>query len=353
MAASVDMRIDKLVEAAARADKLAVPASPADATAMLRRCAAGRLAAPLPRMYADASTWHELPEWRRHIRLMRTLQDRNPCWTFCSFSAAVAHGLRVPRVGLDRIHIALPVGSGASSSSSVVRHRLPPFEWERVCGVAVTTAERTALDCMLGLSFPEALVVADSLLRLTVLTREEFLAYVVREARGRHGASVARQAARFSDARSESGGESLARARIIEEGFAVPDLQVEFPDPMGRGASFRVDFLWEHAGRKVIGEFDGQGKYFEDAHIDGRHGEAPDRGSGTAAGAAASGHASFSPRAVLRERRRESRLTAYGIPIVRFSYEDLFARGRFAALLDAFGVPRVRRGGSRCNGGSL
>ena len=39
------------------------------------------------------------------------------------------------------------------------------------------------------------------------------------------------------------------------------------------------------------------------------------------------------------ERRRESLLSVYGMPIVRFSYKDVMNKGYFARLLRRFGVP--------------
>lgn len=70
-------------------------------------------------------------------------------------------------------------------------------------------------------------------------------------------------------------------------------------------------------GSRIIGEFDGRAKY-EDASL---------RGGRDAL------------RVLEDERRRESRLTAYGMPIMRFSYRDAMNAAYFARLLKRFGVP--------------
>ena len=124
---------------------------------------------------------------------------------------------------------------------------------------------------------------------------------------------------RYADARSESGGESIARAAMIRQGFALPELQVDLPQPMNHQRSFRVDFLWNRLdGGRVIGEFDGMQKYEDEAMLGGRS----------------------SLRALADEQHREAQLTLYGMPIVRFSYQDVMDDRRFVELLDRYGVPR-------------
>ena len=123
----------------------------------------------------------------------------------------------------------------------------------------------------------------------------------------------------YADARSESGGESIARAAMIQHGFALPELQVALPRPLDRRRSYRVDFLWTRLdGSRVIGEFDGMQKY-EDAAL--RGGRTP-------------------MRVLADEQHREAQLTLYGMPIMRFSSKDVANTGRFVKLLDQYGIPR-------------
>lgn len=71
----------------------------------------------------------------------------------------------------------------------------------------------------------------------------------------------ARTTAEYADRRSESGGESYARARMIANGYEIPDLQVWFIDPLD-GQPMQADFVWSQpSGKVIVGEFDGFAKY--------------------------------------------------------------------------------------------
>lgn len=181
-----------------------------------------------------------------------------------------------------------------------------------------TSLLETTCELLCSLSFREGVAVADSALRKGLFARDELIKALDQGRRGRRGARTAMRAARFSDARSESGGESVSRAVMHELGFAPPELQVEFTDPLS-GSRYRVDFLWRLAdGGLIAGELDGFEKYL---------GLAEASGKGTVG-------------AFIEERHREARLTAHGMRVVRFTYRDVLDRSRFAELLDLYGVPR-------------
>ena len=90
-------------------------------------------------------------------------------------------------------------------------------------GIAVTTIERTLIDCALTYSLQDVLPMFDSALRLELTTKDAIL---------QECDSLRRDAGRvlralhydYADARSENGGESECRAVIIEAGFMVPEL---------------------------------------------------------------------------------------------------------------------------------
>ena len=107
---------------------------------------------------------------------------------------------------------------------------------------------------------------------------------------------------------------------MIEEGFQIPRLQVEIPDPLEGGKMYRVDYLWgDELHPLVIGELDGRDK-LADPRM--RHG--------------------LPMEAVLRnERTRESRLSLTGARIMRFAFADVLNRARFVHMLETFGVPRA------------
>ena len=189
-----------------------------------------------------------------------------------------------------------------------------------VDGVLVTGVLQTALDCMCTLPFPEALAIADSVVRFYPVDATQLAAYVEERGARRSGIATARRAACHANGLSENGGESLARGIMIEEGFCEPELQVEYVDPL-TGCVSRVDYRWIlKDGSVLLAEHDGNVK-FEDPRM---------LGSRTVAAAARD------------ERLRESRLTVGGARIMRFTPAMVHDRAAFVQLLELYGVPRVR-----------
>ncbi|GAA1897460.1 hypothetical protein LX12_001800 [Williamsia serinedens] len=163
-------------------------------------------------------------------------------------------------------------------------------------GILTTTLARTAMDVARSGSFTEALVVLDGALRAGVTIEE--LAILTDRGRRRRGIALVRQAITSADGRSESAGESLSRALMIRAGIPLPDLQVEYREDDGEVFA-RVDFEW---GGRVVGEFDGLMKYCDAGDV-------------------------------VAEKRREDKLRALGIIVVRWTWDDPRHPDRFIALL--------------------
>lgn len=137
---------------------------------------------------------------------------------------------------------------------------------------------------------------------------------LVASARGRMRWSAAWD---FAETGAESAGESWARVRIAETGFAAPELQRTFllPD----GTICRTDFYWEGPG--IVGEFDGLKKYQSSRRLSG-----------------------ISPSAaVIAEKAREDGLRALGLKVLRLTWMDLQDPTRIRRLLGAAGVPTAPR----------
>ena len=321
MSGLTDQEVDRIVGRAEEAGACAVsePGALHDGLEALVR--AGALVSPLPRLYARARTWEALDVPEHMLHIMRALGAKHPDWVFCGVGAAVAHGLSVSYRLQTHIEVASASGTGRFSSRRVRRAYvdLASDEPVDVSGVRATSLARTTFDCMRTVEFGEALAIADSALRTGGLTREALVAYVDGKRTGYHGIAQARLVASLADPRSESGGESVARAVMWELGFAAPILQFEVQDPIEPGRTYRVDFCWVlDDGTLVFGELDGGEKYLDPAMTMGR--DAID---------------------VMRdERRREARLTAGQGRVVRFSMRDVADREGFARLLDTYGVPR-------------
>ena len=288
----------------------------------------------LPGAYAWRETWSGLNTAGRHLRLIRTASRQHPDWVFCGPSAALLHGLSVSYSDLGTLHVA-ERGSRHRSTKAVTWHWTGRCDVVRIDGVPATTFERTTFDCLRSLSFPHALAIADSSVRVSGRNRTWLERVVGRMRSGYRGAAQARLVASLANGLAESGGESVARATMIEQGFVIPELQSVIRDRLG-GRSWRVDFLWRlPSGTRVAGELDGRQKYVDPVMTGGR--SAVD--------------------VMADERLRESRLTAE-VAVMRFSYADATRNhGRqLVHIMESFGIPRPRgyrsfdlrpRGGAR------
>jgi Protein of unknown function (DUF559) len=175
-------------------------------------------------------------------------------------SAAQIHGLDLlTPVSQDVVTLTRPPSrrSNRPRSDGIVFHAaaLPAEHVTRCWGALVTTASRTVVDLARMLPFADAVVVADSALRLGKATKSE-LSQVVLACAQWPGVEGARRTAAFADGRAESVLESCARVVFAERGLEPPDLQVSF---RGDGFAFRGDFYWSRY--RTIAEADGMAKY--------------------------------------------------------------------------------------------
>ena len=282
----------------------------------------GEAFSPAPGLFVGRAYWAGCDAAARHLHIARAAGNKHPEWVFCGPTAALAHGLSISYRHLRKLHVVHATG-GRWSSVSVEHYRSigPSASFGDMVvaaqGLRLTSKERSVVDCMRAMEFADGLAVADSFLRQTGVDGVSLGQAVERCGAGLRGVGRARMVAARADGRSESGGESIARARMIELGFVAPELQAEFTDPM-TGLTSRVDFLWELPdGSRVIGELDGRRKYVDPEMTGGR----------------------AMLDVLADERLRESRLTR-NARVLRFSYYDLQRPRYFARLLDSFGVPR-------------
>ena len=280
--------------------------------------AAGVFLSPIRGMYAETSEWELLSRSEQTIRVVRTLEARHPEWVFCSFTAAVLHGLWVSYADHFPLHVVTSPIWPTKSTRTIIRHPMEDPECEEAQGVRVTSLEQTLFDCLAGLEFPAGLALADSALRISGESRGHFLSYAKSHSSA-SGGSFAVDCLAHADARAESGGESVARAVMMEQGFMVPDIQVCIDDPLNPTNHYRVDYLWKLSdGSLVAGELDGREKYINADMTGGRS----------------------TVDVLAEERLRESRLGAAGLRVTRFSYADVCDTKRFSRLLEAYGIPR-------------
>ncbi|WP_142119563.1 hypothetical protein [Rarobacter faecitabidus] len=263
--------------------------------------------------YAAIEVWQNLTPEGRHLELARAVARRSDDLQFSHATAALLHGLpwlsSPPSKAQVNTH-----RKGGARSSAVIQRRRVGFDPAptTVDGLRVTSVARTLLDVACAEPLAVGLACADAALRDRRVTRRQLLG-IISENEHRTGFSRASDVARLADARVESVGESLCRARIHELHFEQPSLQHAFYDAdgfIGRG-----DFYWEDA--QILLEFDGHVKYIDQSILRGRN-----------------------PSEVLvDEKLREDRIRRTGVIVIRVAWRDVIDAARFARILQRAGVP--------------
>lgn len=312
----------QLLQKAHDAHRCCIPNSDAERRLLCRAVQCGLAVRPARGIYADALQWDKLNENERALYQARALCIVHPSWVFAGTTAALAHDLWVSYQSSGRLCRVAPAASHHCSSihMDLVRNVNDTFTIRH--GIRVTSFVRTVFDCLATLPFPEALAIADSALRAKTITCERLAENLKQICADTLGLQRALAIVALADARSENGGESMARAKMISLGFAIPDLQREIPDPLNPSKNYRQDFIWELPDNTlIVGELDGRDKYIDPAMLQDKD----------------------SIDALLAERRREARLTLQNQPVrvVRFSFAESQNRPFFERLLSSYGIPRT------------
>ena len=283
-----------------------------------RHVGADDIAEPEPYLFCFQHDWGVLTPAERALRTIKGLAEFHPDWAFWCYDAALLWGLEVPN---DVLGPRFLVKTGCSTALSGGCRLLRPQAagaLEQVDGVWMTPFWRTVEDCLLRAPFSYGLAIADSALRAKGISREDLCERLRADCEGRRGYRRAQVIASHADGLSENGGESRFRAFFIAYGFPVPELQVEFHDPLDPSRLFRVDYFWRLMdGTCVIGELDGKGKYTLQS---------------------GDGQESVDP--FVAERQRESHLTMLGHKVLRFTFNELKDPGKLVEKMRLAGIPR-------------
>lgn len=327
MSRRVDRELGALLDdAMGRGSCLTLAEKDADSLqrALERRVQSGTVFSPARGLYVRADAWAEMSQDARTLFIVRGLQALHPNWVFGGPTAAVAYGVDVSWSLQDRIHLATTRAAHRGNSSLICRHAVldeecPSKDIEVVGGVRVTVPERTIYDCLRSTDFPRGLGVADSAIRGGVVSQGGVTRYIEGLRDRSQGKAQALGTLAWTDPRSENGGESIARAHMLLLGYARPELQVEVPNLVEGGESFRADFCWiRRDGVVILGELDGTDKYVVEEMT---HGRSLDE-------------------VLSDEKTRGSRITLYDVSVMRFRFGLTTRPERFAALLDEYGVPK-------------
>jgi len=299
-------------------------------------CAQGVLQAIRRGVYVMAERWRTADADERYRLVVRaTVLAAGHPPVVSHQSAGVLHGLPIIGNWPTTVHISSPGAVGGSSRRSVTSHRGPaPGAVEDIEGCRVTSLARTLVDVAATAPFLVGVTMVDHALRVELNRVELALngtrrgdvpirpaltkADLYRElevVNPRTGRRLAERAIAFASPLSANPGETLSRVRIFQLGFAAPELQVCFPDVLGRNAY--VDFWWGRV--RKIGEFDGFLKY----------------GAGPVLG-------ERDPSSVVwQEKQREDALRARVNSFDRWGWDLALAPARFHAFLTERGVPRA------------
>lgn len=307
--------VEQVLDASEREQRYAFASTSRGRNACARRQKAGSLISPWKGLYCRASYFESLDALQKDLHLIRSLALKQPSVVFAGPSAAVAHGLWVPRVLRGAVHMV--TSRRAHTASRRLTKRLI-VDGDGICrplGIPCTSLERTLFDCLRSCSLRDGLQIADSALRIPGVSHDALIGRFDEMRSGFRGAPQARRTLICADARSGSPGESALRARLIELGYQLPELQVSVEDPLCPGRTYEIDMGYPMGGGWLFIEFDGEAKRGDDM--------------------------SSIRRSLSRERKRESRLTLLRHPILRIGWEDLADDARLRGLLDAFGAPRA------------
>jgi len=221
------------------------------------------------------------------IDAAEALRRLAPAW-LSHESAARALGLELLHDGTERITVARNRSRLVLPGWQVVRSDIPPDARDARDGLACTTAARTLLDLARVLPLNEAVVAADSALRLGLVQLGDLSAMGTRCGRG---AARIRRVLQQVDPKSGSVLESLLRVLLAQAGIPAPVSQYRVLDHGAEVA--RVDFCWPAA--RLVVEADGYA--FHSSRDDYR-----------------------------RDRRRMNELERLGWRVLRFSWEDVTQR---------------------------
>ena len=271
-----------------------------------------------------AERWATLDPDEKYLdRIRAVVETRKHDPVISHQSAAALWGIPLGGARPSAVHVLARPTSHARSKNGVRVHRTE-FEWDEIVeidGVLVTGPARTLIDLARTVTFGDAVVALDHALNPDrtdprVLVYADELSEALAQVGSARGLARAQRAIDFARPNAANPGESLSRVAIFELGFPDPELQCRHPNP--RGGWYFTDFEWPRF--RLIGEFDGKGKYLKDEYLRGR---APGD-------------------VVYAEKVREDHLRAEGFRVVRWGPGELADRGALSRLLVAAGLPVTR-----------
>lgn len=173
---------------------------------------------------------------------------------FSGPTAAWLHGLDLPPTNPVEATVPANVGASVRQGLRLRRVHVDSMEVVERHGLRTTTIIRTLFDLANQLSTVEAVVAADTAIRLELLTLEQLQAHATNKA-GSKGIVRFRKVVDLADPKSESPMETRLRLHLVLNGVPRPESQVDLHD--GNGVFLgRVDLYYP--GQRLAIEYDGQ-----------------------------------------------------------------------------------------------
>lgn len=210
--------------------------------------------------YVSRELWDDCSTEDRHrIQSRAVLRAGHPLMVLTHVSAVIERGAPVWNIPLEEVHTTRTDAKSSRREAGVVHHVgiLSEGDVEVVNGVRLSSAARCVVEVSTIAELEAALVVANAMLNLGLISEEELIAaaYELRywpETLSNH------VMLHLVDKRMESVAETRTSYMCWAEHLPRPEPQVDVHDEDGY-AFARVDFAWTEFG--VFLEFDGRIKY--------------------------------------------------------------------------------------------
>lgn len=275
-------------------------------------------------VFMTADRWARLTPRQRHLAEIRAVTLTRALDPVISHqSAAAIWGIPLADDWPATVHVLAPPASAARSKNGVTVHRTAVLDGDivEVDGMLVTSPARTLVDVARTTRFANAVVAIDHALNPKRAAPGVYVTAAVLREQLHSSSSVrgqvrATRALSFARPNADNPGESLSRVAICELGFPDPVLQTQHRNP--RGGFYYTDFEWPTF--RMIGEFDGLGKYLKEEFLRGR----------------------TPGQAVVEEKIREDHLRAEGNGVARWGPSDVRHRQSLFRILTTAGLPVIR-----------
>ncbi|HCT76140.1 MAG TPA: hypothetical protein DGT23_05995 [Micromonosporaceae bacterium] len=149
---------------------------------------------------------------------------------FAGPSAAFLHGIKHAAGDRDKVHAIMSKAARLHRHQGMTLHQIDISDAEllSVRGLICTTPLRTAWDVATMLAPAEAVAIADALLAMRLVSKEELIALAASH-RGRRGSQMAANVFDLADAGAQSAPESHLRVGLIRAGIPRPVTQHPVP----------------------------------------------------------------------------------------------------------------------------